>query len=93
MSNLILSNIGLLVTMDDDRSELSGVNIVIRDGIIDQIEVSSNPTQIDGTPTVDMSGYAVFPGLINTHHHLYQTLTRAVPGAQNTGKFEWIRPL
>ena len=93
MSNLILSNIGLLVTMDDERSELSGVNIVIRDGIIDQIGVSSNPTQIDGTRTVDMSGYAVFPGLINTHHHLYQTLTRAVPGAQNTGLFEWLRTL
>ncbi|MDP6583553.1 MAG: 8-oxoguanine deaminase, partial [Anaerolineales bacterium] len=87
MSNLILNNIGLVVTMDDERSELSNVNIVIRDGIIDKIGVSSDQTQITGVPTVDMSGYAVFPGLINTHHHLYQTLTRAIPGAQNSGLF------
>ena len=93
MSNLILNNIGLVVTMDDERSELSNVNIVIRDGIIDKIGVSSDQTQVTGVPTVDMSGYAVFPGLINTHHHLYQTLTRAIPGAQNSGLFEWLRTL
>ena len=54
MANLILSNIGLLVTMDDRRSELSDVNIVIRDGIIDQICDSSEQAQISGVPTVDM---------------------------------------
>ena len=79
MANLILSNIGLLVTMDDRRSELSDVNIVIRDGIIDQICDSSEQAQISGVPTVDMSDYAVFPGLINAHHHLYHPKISMVP--------------
>ncbi len=93
MSNLIAKNIGVLVTMDDERSELSDVNIVIRDGIIEQISNRNNLSAGGPSETLDLSGHIVFPGLINTHHHMYQTLTRAVPGAQNVGLFEWLRTL
>ena len=49
------------------------------------------PSQAD--ETYDASGHVVAPGLVNTHHHLYQTLTRAFPGAQDVGLFPWLRTL
>ena len=93
MSDLVLKNIGVLVTMDEERSELSDVNVVIRNGMIDTIGDDSDLIESKASYTLDLSDYIVFPGLINTHHHLYQTLTRAVPGAQNSGLFEWLRTL
>ena len=93
MSDLVLKNIGVLVTMDEERSELSDVNVVIRNGMIDTIGDDSDLIESKASYTLDLSDYIVFPGLLNTHHHLYQTLTRAVPGAQNSGLFEWLRTL
>jgi len=93
MSNLIVRNIGLLVTMDDKRTEVEKVNMVIRDGLVEYIGQSIEDLSDEKSETLDLGGYAVFPGLINTHHHLYQTLTRVVPGSQNSGLFKWLRTL
>ena len=93
MSNLIVRNIGLLVTMDDKRTEVEKVNMVIRDGLVEYIGQSIEDLSDKKSETLDLGGYAVFPGLINTHHHLYQTLTRVVPGSQNSGLFKWLRTL
>jgi len=49
------------------------------------------PTEADDV--IDLTDHVVLPGLINTHHHFYQTLTRAVPGAQDAGLFDWLRTL
>ena len=92
MSTLLLKNIEMLVTMDDQRRELQHSNIYIKDGFIQAIgDASEMPATAD--EVLDLSGHIVFPGLINTHHHFYQTLTRAVPQAQNANLFNWLTTL
>ncbi len=70
-----------------DGREIEGGAMFIRDGWIESIGPSDD---ISGTAdeVVDLSGHLVLPGLVNTHHHLYQTLTRAFPGAQDSGLFQ-----
>ncbi len=82
----------LLVTMDEHRREISDGGLFIRDGFIESAgPTNSLPGQAD--EILDLSGYIVIPGLINTHHHFYQTLTRAVPAAQNANLFNWLKTL
>ena len=89
MSTLLLKNIEVLVTMDDQRRELHHTNLYIKDGFIQAIGDSHElPESAD--EILDLSGHIVFPGLINTHHHFYQTLTRAVPAAQDANLFTWL---
>jgi cytosine/adenosine deaminase-related metal-dependent hydrolase len=78
--------------MDHQRREIVGGGLFIRDGFIDQIGLTQ---ELPGTADeiLDLSGHIVLPGLINTHHHFYQTLTRAVPAAQNSNLFNWLKTL
>ena len=89
MPELLLRNAQTLVTMDDAGTELSDADILIRDGVIVTLG-RGLATQGD---TLDCHGCVVTPGLVNTHHHLYQTLTRAVPGAQDAALFGWLTTL
>ncbi|MCV3272988.1 8-oxoguanine deaminase [Roseobacter sinensis] len=89
MSALLLRNADHLVTMDDERRELRGADVLIDGGVIREIGVG---LRHDAT-TIDVSGCVVTPGLVNTHHHLYQTLTRAVPAAQDALLFGWLETL
>jgi 8-oxoguanine deaminase len=92
MSTLLIRNADLLVTMDKLGREIQGGSMLVRDGIIEQIgQEIEIPLHID--QVMDMSGSIVVPGLINTHHHFYQTLTRAVPEAQNANLFTWLKTL
>ena len=92
MSTLLIKNIEMLVTMDDRRRELQHANIYIKDGFIQAIGGADEmPTTAD--EVIDLSGHIVFPGLINTHHHFYQTLTRAIPQAQDANLFNWLTTL
>ncbi|QRN82819.1 8-oxoguanine deaminase [Chloroflexota bacterium] len=92
MSTLLLKNIEMLVTMDDQRRELQRTNIYINNGFIQAIgDAQDMPATVD--EVIDLSGHIVFPGLINTHHHFYQTLTRAVPKAQDANLFNWLTTL
>jgi 8-oxoguanine deaminase len=89
MPTLLIKNIEMLVTMDDQRRELSHTNLYIKDGFIHTIGALTNmPEKAD--QELDLSGHIVFPGFVNTHHHFYQTLTRAVPKAQNANLFNWL---
>ena len=90
MSTLLVRNAELLVSMDG--REIEGGGIFIRDGWIENVDQSLDIPAI-ADEIVDLSGHLVLPGLVNTHHHLYQTLTRAFPGAQDVGLFEWLRTL
>lgn len=90
MSTLLVQNAHMLVTMDGQ--EIAHGGMFIRDGWIENV----GPTaEIPGVADeiVDLTGHVVLPGLVNTHHHLYQTLTRAFPGAQDSGLFDWLRTL
>jgi cytosine/adenosine deaminase-related metal-dependent hydrolase len=89
MSTLLIKNIEMLVTMDDQRRELQHTNIYIKDGFIQAIG-SADEMPATADEVFDLSGHIVFPGLINTHHHFYQTLTRAVPQAQDANLFNWL---
>ena len=92
MSTLLIKNIEMLVTMDDQRRELQHTNIYINNGFIQAIgDAHEMPATAD--EVIDLSGHIVFPGLINTHHHFYQTLTRAVPKAQDANLFNWLTTL
>ncbi|MGB5560504.1 MAG: 8-oxoguanine deaminase [Paracoccaceae bacterium] len=86
---ILIRNADSILTMNDDRQELSGADIRLRGGVISEIGFGLTTTG----ETVSASGCVVTPGLVNTHHHLYQTLTRAVPGAQDALLFGWLKTL
>ena len=89
MTELLLKNAALAVTMDDESREIADVDILVDKGII--TEISQGITA--RSECIDCSQCLVTPGLVNTHHHLYQTMTRAVPGAQNALLFGWLQRL
>jgi 8-oxoguanine deaminase len=92
MTTLLVRNAHMLVTMDDHRREIPEGGIFIRDGFIEQVGESDQlPSKAD--QILDLRGHIVLPGLINTHHHFYQTLTRVVPEAQDANLFHWLKTL
>lgn len=89
MSTLLVKNAHVLVTMDAQRREMAEGGLFARDGFIEQVGPTADlPAAAD--EILDLRGHLVLPGLVNTHHHLYQTLTRAVPAAQNADLFHWL---
>jgi cytosine/adenosine deaminase-related metal-dependent hydrolase len=92
MGTLLIQNAQILVTMDDHQREIPGGGLYIRDGIIEKVGLKSElPDSAD--EVIDLSDHIVLPGLINTHHHFYQTLTRVVPAAQDANLFNWLKTL
>jgi len=92
MSTLLVKNASVLVTMDGHHREITGGGLFARDGFIEQVGLTSDlPEQAD--EILDLAGYIMLPGLINTHHHFYQTLTRVVPAAQDANLFNWLKTL
>ena len=97
-STLLLKNVRLLCTMDATAShpvtgaEITDGGVFARDGIIEKIGKSRElPRHAD--TVIDLSGHIVIPGMVNTHHHLFQNLTRVVPAAQNAPLFGWLQTL
>ncbi len=91
MSTLLIKH-AFLVTMDDHQSEFPDGGLFIRRGLIESAGPTSElPETAD--EVLDLSGHILLPGLVNTHHHFYQTLTRAVPAAQNANLFNWLKTL
>ncbi len=89
---LLLKNAALLLTMDAERREIAG-GFVLVDGprIADLGPPERQPDAAD--EIIDLSGHLLMPGLVNTHHHMFQSLTRAVPAAQDAPLFDWLRAL
>ena len=90
MATLLVRNALILATMDDQGSEILGGGLFARDGVIEQVG-GELPRFADDI--IDATGCIVTPGLINTHHHLFQSLTRAVPGGQDALLFGWLKTL
>jgi len=88
-----------IVTMDDHQREIPDGGLFVRDGFIEQVGPTSevaNPSTSSGRiadEVLDLSGHVLLPGLVNTHHHFYQTLTRVVPPAQDANLFNWLKTL
>jgi cytosine/adenosine deaminase-related metal-dependent hydrolase len=87
MSTLLLKNADLLVTMDAQRRKIADGGLFVRDNAIVQVGPTAElPPTADRV--IDARGMIVLPGLVNTHHHLYQTLTRCI--AQDSVLFDWL---
>ena len=90
--SLLIKNAALLVTMDDRRREIPGGALFVRGNRIRQVGPTTElPETAD--EVIDASGCVVLPGFINTHHHMFQSLTRCVPGAQDCELFDWLKNL
>jgi 8-oxoguanine deaminase len=94
VTTLLLKNIHTLITMNAAGEELRDAAVLIRDNVIEQIGASEVLAATAADRTIDLKGrHIVLPGLINTHHHFYQTLTRVIPAAQNVALFDWLKAL
>ncbi len=89
MSSLLIKHASYIVTCDSHDSLLEDANILICDGVITYI----GQDQPQADETLDAAGCIVYPGLINTHHHLYQTFSRNLPQVQNMELFDWLTAL
>ena len=89
---LLIRHATLLVTMDDRRREIPDGAVFVRDHVIEAVGPSAElPATADDI--IDARGQVVIPGLVNTHHHFYQTLTRVLPAAQDAELFDWLTAL
>lgn len=86
----LLKNARCVVTCDDSDRVLRGVDVLIGDGVIQKIGDCSAAVADE---TIDASRWILYPGLINTHHHLYQYFTRNLPHVQNLELFDWLTAL
>ena len=90
MTKFLIKNARVIVTMDPTRRELADCDLLLKDGVIAQIGQNIVAPDVQ---VVFAHGCVVTPGLVNTHHHLYQSLTRTVPGGQDALLFGWLKTL
>lgn len=94
MTTLLVKNIDVLATMDAARREIPDGAIFVEDNVIQRVgttaELTADPT-LHPDRTIDARGTVVIPGLINTHHHLYQTLTRTIGTGEGKILFDWLK--
>lgn len=99
MTTLLIHNAACIATFDHAEPaqgrELKGASLFVRDKLIEWIGPASElpPALKDADETIDARGHLVMPGLVNTHHHMFQSLTRAIPAVQNAELFGWLRGL
>ena len=86
---LLVKNVKHLVTCDSDDRVLDNVNVFVQDGAVAYIGQEEKTAE----DVIDASHMVMYPGLINTHHHLYQTFSRNLPQVQNTELFPWLKTL
>jgi len=92
LKTLLIRHARLLATMDKERREIEDGAILIRGNVIEQVgPTKALPQKADHI--LDAREHVVLPGLVNTHHHLFQSLTRALPGVQNAKLFTWLQKL
>ena len=97
-TRLLIHNADLIVTMDANRRELPHASLLVRGPQIEAIWPADQvPADIHASlgadEVINAQGHALLPGLVNTHHHMFQSLTRVVPAAQNAELFGWLKTL
>ena len=95
MSTLLIHNAHTIATQDDAQRELRNASLLIDNGRITFLGASTDLSEdaLSADEVVDARNHLVIPGMVNTHHHMYQSLTRAIPGVQNAELFGWLRGL
>ena len=92
MPTLLVKNIDLLATFDDERREIEDGAILLRDNVIEAVGTTSELAAASAADEVlDLSGHLVMPGMVNTHHHMYQNLTRVM--VQDDELLVWLKTL
>ncbi len=91
-STLLIRNARCVATFDDARTELRDASVLVSGHRIEAIGPAADLPQT-ADEVIDAAGHLVIPGLVNTHHHMYQSLTRAIPAVQNAELFSWLRGL
>ena len=89
---LLIRNATCVATFDDARTELRDASVFVRGHRIEAIGPAAE-LPIDADETIDARGHLAVPGLVNTHHHMFQSLTRAIPAVQDAELFSWLRGL
>lgn len=98
MSTLLIHRARCIATQDDAQTELQDASILVRDGLIERIFKAGESVEAWLAPgavdeVIDARKHVVIPGMVNTHHHMVQCLTRAIPGVQNAELFSWLQGL
>ncbi|MBM3387606.1 MAG: amidohydrolase family protein, partial [Betaproteobacteria bacterium] len=95
MPTLLIRHIHTLSTQNDAGTEWRDAALFVRDGLIDWVGADAQlpPNRHSADEVIDGRHVLVVPGLVNTHHHMYQSLTRAIPGVQNAELFGWLQGL
>ena len=88
MATTLFHNFDLVATMDEDRREIRGGSVLVDDNVISAVSDGILATHAEHV--IEGEGKILLPGFINTHHHLYQTLFRNVPGAAESKLFDWL---
>ena len=89
-TTMLIRHADLLATMDDERHEYTDGGMYIEDNVIRQVGPTDTLPHSADT-VIEAFGRIILPGLVNTHHHFYQTLTRNLPAAQDANLFDWLR--
>ncbi len=92
MKTTLFKNALAIATMDDARQEFKDGSVLVEGHRIKAVGPAHDLPQY-ADEIIDVAGHVILPGLVNTHHHMYQSLTRAVPAAQNAGLFDWLKTL
>ena len=92
MTDLLVRNARLVATVDAERRELPGGWVAITDGLIEAVGAGTDP-EPRAAQVIDAAGCLVTPGLVNTHHHIFQNLTRAYPPMTDKPLFGWLQSL
>lgn len=91
MSTLLIKNVDTLVSCDAQDHVYTNVNLYCENGLIKSI--GNNLPDTDADTVIDGTGMICYPGLVNTHHHLYQVFSRNLPQVQNLELFDWLTTL
>ena len=96
MTTLLIDRARCIATQDDAGTELKDASLLVRDGLIERIIPAGERADallLEVDEVIDARRHVVVPGLVNTHHHMYQSLTRAIPQVQNAELFSWLKGL
>lgn len=92
MTTLLIKNAHMIATLNDNGEELKDASILVRDRFIEAIGPAKDLAQ-SADHVINAEHHVVIPGMVNTHHHMSQSLTRAIPGVQNSELFSWLQGL